>query len=72
MPFSPSAATSPWIPHDAAKAACFLKAPVVIPIHYNTWPVITQDPAAFKKEVEAKMPETKVVIVQPGGTMEWD
>jgi L-ascorbate metabolism protein UlaG (beta-lactamase superfamily) len=59
-------------PHDAAKAACFLKAPVVIPIHYNTWPVITQDPAAFKKEVEAKMPETKVVIVQPGGTMEWD
>ena len=59
-------------PQDAAKAAYFLKAPVVIPIHYNTWPVIAQDPAAFKKEVEAKVPGTKVVIVQPGGTMEWE
>ena len=59
-------------PKDAAKAAAFLKAPVVLPIHYNTWPVIAQDPVPFQREVEAAVPGTKVVLIQPGDTMEWD
>lgn len=34
-------------PADAVEAAKLLGAKRVIPIHYNTWPVIAQDPAAF-------------------------
>jgi len=34
-------------PEDAAKAAEFLKPRFVVPIHYNTFPPIEQDPARF-------------------------
>ncbi|MFD6439475.1 metal-dependent hydrolase [Peribacillus sp. NPDC060186] len=34
-------------PEDAALAAEFLKAKQVVPIHYNTFPVIKQDPNKF-------------------------
>lgn len=34
-------------PGDAARAAAMIHPEVVIPIHYDTWPVIEQDPAAF-------------------------
>ena len=59
-------------PADAVRAAAFLKAPVLIPIHYGTWPLIAQDPEAFKKAVEDAVPETKVVLVDPGDTLEWE
>lgn len=36
-------------PEDAAYAAKLLKAKQVVPIHYNTFPVIKQDPHAFVK-----------------------
>ena len=39
-------------PKDARLAAELLNVPLVIPIHYNTWPLIAQDPEAFKKEVK--------------------
>lgn len=39
-------------PADAAKASKLLRVPVVIPCHYNTFPLIEQDPAAFKTLVE--------------------
>ena len=52
-------------PKDAAIAADFLKAPTVIPIHYNTWPPIAQDVNAFKADVEATT-SSKVLIVKPG------
>jgi L-ascorbate metabolism protein UlaG (beta-lactamase superfamily) len=46
-------------PNDAVVAASWLKAKVVIPIHYNTFPVIEQDPHAFvsmlSKEIEGKV-----------------
>ncbi len=35
-------------PELAARAAEFIKPKVAIPIHYNTWPPIEQDPASFK------------------------
>lgn len=41
-------------PDDAAIAAEWLKAGLVIPIHYNTFPVIRQDPAGFRNQLEAK------------------
>ena len=39
---------------DAVKAAEFVKPKVAIPMHYNTFPVISVDPNQFKKNVEAK------------------
>jgi len=36
-------------PEDAILAVKFLKAKKLIPLHYNTWPVIAQDPAEIKK-----------------------
>lgn len=59
-------------PYDAAKAAGFLKAPIVIPIHYNTWPVIAQDPEVFRKETSVTAPDSEVILVDPGDTLEWD
>lgn len=38
-------------PEDAAYAAELLKAKTVVPIHYDTFPPIKQDPEEFKKMV---------------------
>lgn len=56
-------------PSDALKAVELLKPKKVIPVHYNTWPVIAQDPEIFKKEVEATT-SAKVLIVKPGSSIE--
>lgn len=56
-------------PKDARLAAELLVAPLVIPIHYNTWPVIAQDPAAFKRDVEATT-HSKVEVVEAGSTLD--
>jgi L-ascorbate metabolism protein UlaG (beta-lactamase superfamily) len=37
---------------DAVKAAEFINPKVVIPVHYNTFPVIQADPGEFKAKVE--------------------
>lgn len=50
---------------DAGFAAALLLAKNVIPVHYNTWPVIAADPQKFKKMVEEKT-KTKVHVVAPG------
>ncbi len=55
-------------PKDARLAAELLNVPTVIPIHYNTWPIIAQDPQAFKKYVEATT-RSKVLVVSPGSTV---
>lgn len=52
-------------PEDALEAVRMLKPKVVIPIHYNTWPLIAQDPQNFKKSVEAAT-SAKVQVLQPG------
>ncbi len=47
-------------PADATIAADWLKAKKVVPIHYNTFPIIEQDPHAFiagLKESEGIIPE---------------
>lgn len=46
-------------PELATKAAEFIKPKIAIPIHYNTWPPIEQDPASFTPagvEVKALKP----------------
>lgn len=50
---------------DAVRAVEMIKPEVVIPMHYNTWPVIECDPEEFKKEVE-KRTGTQCVILAPG------
>jgi len=50
-------------PVDAARAAEFIRPRTVIPCHFNTWPVIEQDPEYFRNLVE---PRSDVVVLQPG------
>ncbi len=56
-------------PEDAALAAKFLGARTVLPQHYNTWPVIAQDPQAFKRLVESST-ESRVQVLNPGDKFE--
>ncbi len=48
---------------DAARAVEFLKPKKVIPMHYNTFDVIKQDPQQFKNLVGGK---AEVIILNPG------
>lgn len=64
-------------PEDAAKAARWVKASYVIPIHYNTWPMIKQSEDEFKYMVQnipsalvEQVTPTVVQIVKPGETYE--
>lgn len=50
-------------PEDAARAVEFIKPRVVIPMHYNTFDVIKQDPEHFRKLVGGA---AEVVVLQPG------
>ncbi|RXA17818.1 metal-dependent hydrolase [Methanosarcina sp. MSH10X1] len=50
---------------EAVKAVELIRPKLVIPMHYNTFDVIRQDPLEFKQAVESKT-GTKVVIMQPG------
>lgn len=56
-------------PSDAVKAARLLRAPVIIPGHYNTFPAIAQNAAAFAADVESHT-ASRVTIFQPGETRE--
>jgi L-ascorbate metabolism protein UlaG (beta-lactamase superfamily) len=40
-------------PEDALRCVKFVKPKVVIPLHYDTWPPIAQDAAAFSAALEA-------------------
>jgi L-ascorbate metabolism protein UlaG (beta-lactamase superfamily) len=53
--------------HDAVAAAEFIGAATVIPMHYDTFPAIETDAAAFKSDVESQT-SSKVVLLQPGET----
>ncbi len=57
-------------PDDALEAVKMLKPKLVIPMHYNTWPLIEQDPQAFKSEVETAI-GIKVAVIAPGESMEF-
>ena len=52
-------------PDDALRAAKLLQAKNVIPVHYNTWDLIAQDPAAWARRVEAET-LSKVHVIKPG------
>lgn len=55
-------------PSDAAEAAGLIKPRLVVPMHYNTWPIIAQDPAPFKQDVEMRF-GIPVRIMSPGDNL---
>jgi len=54
-------------PEDAARAVDMIKPRVVIPIHFDTWPLIAQDTDNFRALVE---PRAEVVVLGAGEA--WD
>ena len=53
---------------SATKAVELIKSKVVIPIHYNTFPIIQANPEEFKQRVGDK---SQVVILKPGESYEF-
>lgn len=56
-------------PRDAVRATKFLKPRQVMPCHYNTWPPIAQDAAAWAHEIRANT-TAEPVILEPGQSFE--
>jgi L-ascorbate metabolism protein UlaG (beta-lactamase superfamily) len=52
-------------PDDALRAVQMIKPKHVIPVHFNTWPVIAQDPLAWAARVAAET-DTAAHVLQPG------
>lgn len=52
-------------PDDALRAVKLIQPKHVIPIHYNTWPLIAQDPQAWASRVKAET-SAQVHILNPG------
>lgn len=52
-------------PETASIAVEWINPKTVIPIHYNTFPVIKQDPEEFAERVATKKPQVNVVILEP-------
>jgi L-ascorbate metabolism protein UlaG (beta-lactamase superfamily) len=55
-------------PDDAIEAVRLLQPKAVVPIHYNTFPVIQQDARTWAQRVEAET-GTRCVPLDPGGTL---
>ncbi len=54
-------------PEDAARAVAFIQPEVVIPMHYDTWELIAQDPEEFRRLVADR---ARVEVLEPGGSYE--
>ena len=52
-------------PDDALRAVKMIQPKHVIPVHYNTWPLIAQNPDAWAARVEAET-NAKAHVLQPG------
>jgi L-ascorbate metabolism protein UlaG (beta-lactamase superfamily) len=57
-------------PDDALRAVKLIQPKYAIPIHYNTWDLIAQDPAAWKKRVESET-NTIVHVLQADKSIEF-
>jgi L-ascorbate metabolism protein UlaG (beta-lactamase superfamily) len=56
-------------PDDALRAVKLIEPAQVVPIHYNTFDVIMQDPHAWARRVENET-SAKVAVMEPGDTLE--
>ena len=59
-------------PFEAALASMWLNPKVVIPMHYNTFPPIEQDPSIFANFVNQFNPNINVVIMNSGEYFEFN
>ncbi len=57
-------------PEQAAIAVQLLSPRYAIPMHYNTFDVIKQDPQVFEEKVKKLRPSTEVLILKPGEVRE--
>ena len=55
-------------PEDAARAVEFIEPRIVVPMHYNTFDLIRQDPTEFARHVGAR---ARVEILRPGESLEF-
>jgi len=53
-------------PFQAAYALTLLKPKAVIPMHYQSFPILEPDASGFEKLAKEKAPNVKVVTLQPG------
>jgi L-ascorbate metabolism protein UlaG (beta-lactamase superfamily) len=51
---------------DAIRAVKTMKPKFAVPMHYNTFKMIQQDPKEFQQKIEQSVLKTKVVIMKPG------
>jgi L-ascorbate metabolism protein UlaG (beta-lactamase superfamily) len=51
---------------EAAEAVKLIKPKVVVPMHYQTFPVLASSADDFIKVVTEKLPEVEVVALKPG------
>jgi len=56
-------------PEDAVIAAQWVQAKHVVPVHYDTWPLIAQDGAAFGERLR-RVAEIDCTVMRPGDTIE--
>jgi L-ascorbate metabolism protein UlaG (beta-lactamase superfamily) len=56
-------------PDDALRAVKLLRPRQVLPIHYDTFDIIRQDPAAWRDRVE-KETDTHVALLEPGQSLD--
>jgi L-ascorbate metabolism protein UlaG (beta-lactamase superfamily) len=56
-------------PDDAVEAVRLLRPRRVVPIHYNTFDLIAQDPQVFAHRVKAET-DAECVVLAPGETVE--
>jgi len=57
-------------PDDALRAVKLLRPKAVIPIHYNTWDLIAQNPVNWADTVQEET-QAKVIVLQPGESYEF-
>ncbi len=53
-------------PFQAAHALKLLKPKAVIPMHYQSFPILEQDTSGFEKLAKQKAPKVKVITLKPG------
>jgi L-ascorbate metabolism protein UlaG (beta-lactamase superfamily) len=56
-------------PDDCLRAVKLIEPKKVLPIHYDTFDIIKQDPAVWKDRVEQET-STKVTVLKPGEYIE--
>jgi len=62
----PIGSTYTMDPYDAMRAVKLLNPKKVIPMHYNTFPQVEQDPGKFRELVHATCRNCTVIVMEPG------